>query len=179
MPPRTSGMICHYRDAPSVIWAEEEKEEAFFRPSKVATGFVSMSPGNRWKLLLPDGTRTHSRPLNRGNSHAWHLLLDITGSFAAQKRPKPLLANIAVAWTLNYCIYQNELCWATEIVCVCHSNEYIPNLFWIIYWKSFYSPLSTPIITAHLDVEDDADFARLVKGRIEKTLLGEVFQAAA
>lgn len=32
---------------------------------------------------------------------------------------------------------------------------------------------STPIITAHLDVEDDADFARLVKGRIEKTLLGE------
>lgn len=36
------------------------------------------------------------------------------------------------------------------------------------------SPLSTPIITAHLDVEDDADFARLVKGRIEKTLLGEV-----
>lgn len=36
------------------------------------------------------------------------------------------------------------------------------------------SPLSTPIITAHLDVEDDADYARLVKGRIEKTLLGEV-----
>lgn len=33
---------------------------------------------------------------------------------------------------------------------------------------------STPIITAHLDMEDDADFARLVKGRIEKTLLGEV-----
>lgn len=36
------------------------------------------------------------------------------------------------------------------------------------------SSFSTPIITAHLDVEDDADFARLVKGRIEKTLLGEV-----
>ncbi|XP_061561558.1 DNA-directed RNA polymerase III subunit RPC1 isoform X1 [Phycodurus eques] len=34
--------------------------------------------------------------------------------------------------------------------------------------------ISTPIITAHLDVEDDADFARLVKGRIEKTLLGEI-----
>ncbi|XP_028287346.1 DNA-directed RNA polymerase III subunit RPC1 isoform X1 [Parambassis ranga] len=34
--------------------------------------------------------------------------------------------------------------------------------------------ISTPIITAHLDVEDDADYARLVKGRIEKTLLGEV-----
>lgn len=33
---------------------------------------------------------------------------------------------------------------------------------------------STPIITANLDMEDDADFARLVKGRIEKTLLGEV-----
>ncbi|KAG7254630.1 hypothetical protein CRUP_012384, partial [Coryphaenoides rupestris] len=31
-----------------------------------------------------------------------------------------------------------------------------------------------PIITAHLDVDDDADFARLVKGRIEKTLLGEI-----
>lgn len=40
---------------------------------------------------------------------------------------------------------------------------------------SLLQPLSTPIITAHLDVEDDADFARLVKGRIEKTLLGEVF----
>lgn len=40
--------------------------------------------------------------------------------------------------------------------------------------KVLCSPLSTPIITAHLDVEDDADFARLVKGRIEKTLLGEV-----
>ncbi|XP_023805326.1 DNA-directed RNA polymerase III subunit RPC1 isoform X1 [Oryzias latipes] len=36
--------------------------------------------------------------------------------------------------------------------------------------------ISTPIITAQLDVEDDADFARLVKGRIEKTLLGEVVQ---
>ncbi|KAA8581469.1 hypothetical protein FQN60_003050 [Etheostoma spectabile] len=34
--------------------------------------------------------------------------------------------------------------------------------------------ISTPIITAHLDMEDDADFARLVKGRIEKTLLGEI-----
>ncbi|MED6293712.1 DNA-directed RNA polymerase III subunit RPC1 [Characodon lateralis] len=34
--------------------------------------------------------------------------------------------------------------------------------------------ISTPIITAHLDIEDDADFARLVKGRIEKTLLGEI-----
>lgn len=45
--------------------------------------------------------------------------------------------------------------------------------------KVLYSPLSTPIITAHLDVEDDADFARLVKGRIEKTLLGEVFQPVA
>nr|XP_014041115.1 unnamed protein product [Salmo salar] len=34
--------------------------------------------------------------------------------------------------------------------------------------------ISTPIISAHLDVDDDADFGRLVKGRIEKTLLGEV-----
>ncbi|XP_077482360.1 DNA-directed RNA polymerase III subunit RPC1 isoform X1 [Stigmatopora argus] len=34
--------------------------------------------------------------------------------------------------------------------------------------------ISTPIITAHLDVEDDSDFGRLVKGRIEKTLLGEI-----
>uniref|UniRef100_A0A8C4YNB1 DNA-directed RNA polymerase subunit n=1 Tax=Gopherus evgoodei TaxID=1825980 RepID=A0A8C4YNB1_9SAUR len=34
--------------------------------------------------------------------------------------------------------------------------------------------ISTPIITAHLDKDDDSDFARLVKGRIEKTLLGEI-----
>nr|XP_033798341.1 DNA-directed RNA polymerase III subunit RPC1 isoform X2 [Geotrypetes seraphini] len=34
--------------------------------------------------------------------------------------------------------------------------------------------MSTPIITAHLDKDDDADYARLVKGRIEKTLLGEI-----
>lgn len=34
--------------------------------------------------------------------------------------------------------------------------------------------ISTPIITAQLDKDDDADYARLVKGRIEKTLLGEV-----
>lgn len=40
--------------------------------------------------------------------------------------------------------------------------------------KFLCTSFSTPIITAHLDVEDDADFARLVKGRIEKTLLGEV-----
>ncbi|KFV03628.1 RPC1 polymerase, partial [Scopus umbretta] len=33
---------------------------------------------------------------------------------------------------------------------------------------------STPIITAQLDKDDDPDFARLVKGRIEKTLLGEI-----
>ena len=42
----------------------------------------------------------------------------------------------------------------------------------------YRSPRSTPIITAHLDVDDDADFGRLVKGRIEKTLLGEVFISA-
>ncbi|XP_071829023.1 DNA-directed RNA polymerase III subunit RPC1-like [Apostichopus japonicus] len=34
--------------------------------------------------------------------------------------------------------------------------------------------ISTPIITAQLAVDDDADFARLVKARIEKTKLGEV-----
>ncbi|XP_010606158.1 DNA-directed RNA polymerase III subunit RPC1 isoform X3 [Fukomys damarensis] len=34
--------------------------------------------------------------------------------------------------------------------------------------------ISTPIITAQLDKDDDADYARLVKGRIEKTLLGEI-----
>ncbi|KYO27634.1 DNA-directed RNA polymerase III subunit RPC1 [Alligator mississippiensis] len=34
--------------------------------------------------------------------------------------------------------------------------------------------ISTPIITAQLDIDDDSDFARLVKGRIEKTLLGEI-----
>ncbi|CAH1795117.1 unnamed protein product [Owenia fusiformis] len=34
--------------------------------------------------------------------------------------------------------------------------------------------ISTPIITAQLDVEDDQEFARVVKGRIEKTTLGEV-----
>ncbi|XP_053306455.1 DNA-directed RNA polymerase III subunit RPC1 isoform X2 [Spea bombifrons] len=34
--------------------------------------------------------------------------------------------------------------------------------------------ISTPIITAQMDVDDDSDFARLVKGRIEKTLLGEI-----
>lgn len=34
--------------------------------------------------------------------------------------------------------------------------------------------ISTPIISAPLDVENDADFARVVKGRIEKTTLGEV-----
>ena len=34
--------------------------------------------------------------------------------------------------------------------------------------------ISTPIITANLDVNDDAEYARLVKGRIEKTLLGEI-----
>ena len=34
--------------------------------------------------------------------------------------------------------------------------------------------ISTPIITAHLDVDTDPEYARIVKGRIEKTLLGEV-----
>jgi DNA-directed RNA polymerase III subunit RPC1 len=34
--------------------------------------------------------------------------------------------------------------------------------------------ISTPIITAHLEKDSDAEFARVVKGRIEKTLLGEV-----
>eukprot|EP00731_Ephydatia_muelleri_P022715 Em0015g298a len=37
--------------------------------------------------------------------------------------------------------------------------------------------ISTPIITAPLDVDDDPEFARVVKGRIEKTLLGEVRNA--
>ncbi|KAA0724836.1 DNA-directed RNA polymerase III subunit RPC1 [Triplophysa tibetana] len=34
--------------------------------------------------------------------------------------------------------------------------------------------ISTPIISANLDIDDDPDYARLVKGRIEKTLLGEI-----
>ncbi|KAK3608217.1 hypothetical protein CHS0354_039236 [Potamilus streckersoni] len=34
--------------------------------------------------------------------------------------------------------------------------------------------ISTPIITAHLMVDNDPEYARLVKGRIEKTTLGEV-----
>lgn len=34
--------------------------------------------------------------------------------------------------------------------------------------------ISTPIITAQLDIDDDQEHARIVKGRIEKTLLGEV-----
>ena len=34
--------------------------------------------------------------------------------------------------------------------------------------------ISTPIITAQLDVDKDPEYARIVKGRIEKTLLGEV-----
>lgn len=34
--------------------------------------------------------------------------------------------------------------------------------------------ISTPIITAHLENDTDAEFARRVKGRIEKTILGEV-----
>ena len=34
--------------------------------------------------------------------------------------------------------------------------------------------ISTPIITVKLDVETDPEFARVVKGRIEKTTLGEV-----
>ena len=34
--------------------------------------------------------------------------------------------------------------------------------------------ISTPIITAQLEVDTDPEFARVVKGRIEKTVLGEV-----
>jgi len=34
--------------------------------------------------------------------------------------------------------------------------------------------ISTPIITAQLDDNKDPEFARVVKGRIEKTELGEV-----
>ena len=35
--------------------------------------------------------------------------------------------------------------------------------------------ISTPIITAELETDTDPEMARVVKGRIEKTLLGEVF----
>lgn len=34
--------------------------------------------------------------------------------------------------------------------------------------------ISTPIITAYLDNDIDPEFARKVKGRIEKTTLGQV-----
>ena len=34
--------------------------------------------------------------------------------------------------------------------------------------------ISTPIITAPLETSDYPEFARVVKGRIEKTILGEV-----
>lgn len=39
---------------------------------------------------------------------------------------------------------------------------------------NFSRKISTPIITAHLDIDNDQEHARIVKGRIEKTLLGEV-----
>lgn len=35
--------------------------------------------------------------------------------------------------------------------------------------------ISTPIITAQLKIDNDPEYARIVKGRIEKTLLGEVY----
>lgn len=35
--------------------------------------------------------------------------------------------------------------------------------------------ISTPIITAFLEADDNANTARMVKGRIEKTNLGQVF----
>lgn len=35
--------------------------------------------------------------------------------------------------------------------------------------------ISTPVITAYLDNDQDIDYSRVVKGRIEKTCLGEVF----
>lgn len=34
--------------------------------------------------------------------------------------------------------------------------------------------ISTPIITACLEIDEDSEFARRVKGRIEKTTLGEI-----
>lgn len=34
--------------------------------------------------------------------------------------------------------------------------------------------ISTPIITAELECSDNVNFARMVKGRIEKTVLGQV-----
>ena len=34
--------------------------------------------------------------------------------------------------------------------------------------------ISTPVISTHLLKDDDAEYARRVKGRIEKTILGEV-----
>merc|ERR1719418_59202 len=34
--------------------------------------------------------------------------------------------------------------------------------------------ISTPIVTVYLEDDEDQEFARLVKGRIEKTTLGEV-----
>ena len=34
--------------------------------------------------------------------------------------------------------------------------------------------ISTPIVTVNLDNDKDPEFARIVKGRIEKTTLGEV-----
>lgn len=33
----------------------------------------------------------------------------------------------------------------------------------------------TPIITAELDRDDNVSIARMIKGRIDKTLLGQVF----
>ena len=37
-----------------------------------------------------------------------------------------------------------------------------------------FHPCSTPIIKAAIDEDDDPEKARIVKGRIEKTLLGEI-----
>lgn len=35
--------------------------------------------------------------------------------------------------------------------------------------------IMTPIITAELDRDDNVSIARMIKGRIDKTLLGQVF----
>jgi DNA-directed RNA polymerase III subunit RPC1 len=50
----------------------------------------------------------------------------------------------------------------------------LPELFRIKEIIDASKNIKTPVITAQLMKDDDAEYARQVKGRIEKTILGEV-----
>ena len=80
------------------------------------------------------------------------------------------LSDGLINWLTDW-LNVDHICWAYVTLTILDITLGVPRIKEII---NASKSIRTPIISAALDVEDDVDSAQVVKGRIDKTTLGQV-----